>query len=94
MAVLRREKDADLKRLWIDVLRALNQRAAVDALVDFSLNDPDEDLRHLCVESLIKSGRPGLATPYAARSRTRDNEIVNRRPRPWGKSEIETRWAH
>ncbi len=71
VAVLRRENDPDLKRLWIEVASHLNQRAAVDALVNLSLTDPDEDLRHQCLEYLIKSGRSGLATPYIRASATK-----------------------
>ncbi|MCC7473881.1 MAG: HEAT repeat domain-containing protein [Pirellulales bacterium] len=78
VATLRREKAPDLKRLWLDTLGRLDHRAAVDALVDFSLNDPDEDVRHHGVELLIKSGRPGIGTPFVRALQNRDNEIVNR----------------
>jgi HEAT repeats len=78
VAVLRRERDPDLKRLWIEVTSHLNHRAAIDALVDLSLNDPDEETRRECLEYLIKSGRPGLSTPYIRALGNKDNEIVNR----------------
>ena len=78
VAALRRENDPDLKRLWLEMAARLNSRAAVDALVDLSLNDPDDDIRHQCLEYLIKSGRPGLATPYIRALKDSDNEIVNR----------------
>ncbi len=78
VATLRRENDPDLKRLWIEVASHLNHRAAVDALVDLSLTDPDDDLRHECLELLIKSGRPGVAAPYIRALKNKDNEIVNR----------------
>jgi hypothetical protein len=77
-AALRREENPDLKRLWLEVISHLNHRAAVDALVHFSLTDPDDDIRHLCVEYLIKSGRPGIAVPYVRTLKDKDNEIVNR----------------
>lgn len=78
VTVLRRETDADLRRLWLEVTSHLNSRATVDALVDLSLNDEDEDFRHLCVEYLIKSGRPSIATPYVRALSNKDNVIVNR----------------
>ena len=78
VAVLRRENDHDLRRLWLEVVSRLNSRAAVDVLVDLSLNDDDEDIRHLCVEYLIKSGRPGIATPYVRALSNKVNDIVNR----------------
>jgi hypothetical protein len=78
VATLRRESDPDLKRMWIEVASHLDSRTAVDALVDLSLTDPDEDIRHLCLDYLVKSGRPGLATPYIRALNNRDNEMVNR----------------
>lgn len=77
-AALRREEDPELKRLWMEIASHLNHRAAVDALVHLSLADPDDDIRHLCVEYLIKSRRPGIAVPYVRALKDKDNEIVNR----------------
>jgi hypothetical protein len=78
VAALRREKDRDLKRLWVEVASQLNHGAAVDALVDLSLTDPDEDLRRECLEYLIKSGRRGLSTPYvrAPLGQIRDRDTI------------------
>lgn len=78
VATLRREKDPDLKRLWIEVASRLDHQAAVDALVNLSLTDPDEEVRYDCLEYLIKSGRPGLVTPYIRALKNHDNEIINR----------------
>jgi hypothetical protein len=78
VAALKREKDPALKRLWLEILSRLDHRAAVDALVDRSLADPEEEIRHQSLEYLIQSGRPGLATPYIRVLKNRDNEIVNR----------------
>jgi hypothetical protein len=78
VGLLRRENDPALKRFWIEVASHLNHRAAIDALVDLSLTDPDDDIRHLCLEYLIKSGRSGLSTPYIRALNNKDNEIVNR----------------
>jgi hypothetical protein len=76
--LLRRENDPDLKRLWLEVASHLNHRAAVDALVNLSLTDEDEEIRRQCLEYLIKSGRPGIATPFVRALTNKDNEIVNR----------------
>ena len=74
----RRENDPQLKRLWIETAARLNHRVAIDALVNLSLTDPDEEIRHVCLEHLIKSRRPGLATPYIRALKDKDNEIINR----------------
>jgi hypothetical protein len=78
VGALKREKDAGLKRLWLEVLSHLDHKLAVDALVDRSLADPDEEVRYQSLEYLIKSGRPGLVAPYVRALKNRDNEIVNR----------------
>ena len=78
VAALRRENDYQLRKMWIEVASHLNHRAAVDALVDLSLTDPDDDIRHLCLDYLVKSGRPGLAKPYMLALNNKDNEMINR----------------
>jgi hypothetical protein len=78
VAKLRRETDPDRKRLWIEVASQITHRTAINALVDMSLADPDEEIRHDCLEYLIKSRRPGLATPYIRALKDKDNVIINR----------------
>jgi hypothetical protein len=75
---LKREREPGLKRLWITVAAQIDHRMTVDALVDRSLADPEEDVRYMSLELLIKSGRPGLVTPYVRALKNRDNEIINR----------------
>jgi hypothetical protein len=78
VAVLRRENDPQLKRLWIETAARLNSHAAMDALVNLSLYDADDEVRRECLEYLIKSRRPGLVTPYIRALKDKDNEIINR----------------
>ncbi len=78
VAVLRRENNPDLRRLWIETAGRLNSQAAINALVDLSLNDPDDEIRHLSLESLIKSGRAGISSPYVRALKDKDNGVVNR----------------
>jgi hypothetical protein len=76
--MLRREKDPQLKRLWIETAARLNHRAAIDALVNLSLYDQDDEIRHQCLELLVKARRPGLATAYIHALNDKENEVVNR----------------
>jgi hypothetical protein len=78
VGALRRENNPALKRLWLEILSHFDHRSAVDALVDRSLADPDEEVRYQSLEYLIQSGRPGLVQPYIRALKNRDNEIVNR----------------
>jgi hypothetical protein len=78
VAALRREHDLDLKRMWMDVASQIDSRTAINALVDLSLNDPDEEIRHDALEYLIKARRPGLITPYIRSLKDKDNVTINR----------------
>ena len=78
VAALRRENDPQLKRLWIETASRLNHRAAIDALVNLSLYDEDDEIRRQCLDYLVKSRRPGLVTPYIRALKDKNNEIVNR----------------
>ena len=78
VAMLNREDVYEVKRLWIQVAAQLEHPAAIDALVQLSLCDPDESIRTECLEYLIKSGRQGIVTPYIRALRSKDNEIINR----------------
>jgi hypothetical protein len=78
VAALRREEVQQLKRLWLETASRLDHPAAVDALVELSLMDPDPELRHESLEYLMKSGRRGLLTPYIRALKDKDNVIVNR----------------
>jgi hypothetical protein len=78
VATLRRENDPQLKRLWIETAARLNNHTALDALVNLSLYDQDDEVRHQSLEYLIKSRRPGLVTPYIRALKDKDNVIINR----------------
>jgi HEAT repeat protein len=75
---LHRERDPQVRRLWVETASRLNSHVAVDALVNMSLTDQDDDLRHLCLDNLIKYHRQGLATPYIRALKDKENEIINR----------------
>jgi hypothetical protein len=78
VAMLRSENDPRLKRLWIETAARLNNHTALDALVNLSLYDQDDEVRHQCLEYLIKSRRPGLVTPFIHALKDKDNDVVNR----------------
>jgi hypothetical protein len=75
---LHRERDPQVRRLWVETASRLKSRVAIDALVDMSLNDQDDDMRHLCLDNLIRYHRQGLATPYIHALGNKDNEVINR----------------
>jgi hypothetical protein len=78
VALLRKEKDPALLRLWLEVASQLDAQSVVSLLVEFSLFHEIAEVRYQSLDYLIQSGRPGLAAPYLRHLSSTDNEIVNR----------------
>ena len=76
--MLRREKDPQVRRLWIQVAAQIDHPATLEALVHLSLFDPDDETRRQCLDDVVRSGYPGIAGPYMQALRNSDNEIINR----------------
>jgi hypothetical protein len=77
-AALDREKDPAIQQLWLEVLAKLDSSAAIQALVDHSLNDPNEEIRRQCVDYLIATKKRGLLSPYLKALKASDNVLINR----------------
>src|SRR5262249_48286096 len=78
VALLKEEKDPAVKRLLMDVAAAMDTPQVLEALVQISLYDPNDELRDAALNHLIATGRPGLAIPYVRVLRSNDNVIINR----------------
>ncbi len=78
VALIDEEKNANVRRLLMDVAAPMDTPEVLDKLVQMSLHDPDEDLRFAALQYLLATGRPGLAGPYVRALRSNDNLIVNR----------------
>jgi hypothetical protein len=74
---LRHEQDPELKRTLLDISARIDHATTVNALVELSLSDPDEETRAQALEYLIKSGRPGVPGPYIRALKSPDDEIVS-----------------
>lgn len=78
VTLLRTESEPALQRLWLDVAARLDHPIVVSALVEHSLFDANDEIRHQCLEYLIASGRPGLVAPYLQALQSDDNITINR----------------
>lgn len=78
--VLKREKNQRVRDLLISTLAELKTPLTVTTLVDFSLNDPDPEVRLQCLDYLIRYHQPINLEPYvqALNDRKYSNEIINR----------------
>jgi len=76
--LLERVENPRIRDLLTATLAPLKHSVAVTTLVDFSLDDPDYEVRLQCLEYLLQYHQPISLTPYVKSLRHRDNEIVNR----------------
>lgn len=74
------EENPRIRDLLTETLAGLRSPLAVTTLVDFSLNDPDPEVRLQCLDYLMRFHQPINLEPYvqALNDRTYSNEIINR----------------
>jgi HEAT repeats len=74
---LAHEQDPEIKRVLLETTAQINHPLALNALVEISLADPDDEIRAQALEFLIKSGRPGLVGPYIRSLKNGDDNVIN-----------------
>jgi hypothetical protein len=75
---LNREPLRPVKELYIDVLGKIASGRALQGLVHVSLNDPDIEIFHDCLDELAEHKSPALVEAYVAALRNENNVRVNR----------------
>ncbi len=76
--LLDREDNQRVRDLLTATLAELKHPAATTALVNFSILEPDREVRLQCLEYLMQYHQPISLKPYINALKDRDNEIVNR----------------
>jgi hypothetical protein len=76
--MLRLERDRDVKALYVETLGQIGTAQAIEALVRLSLNDPDVEIFHTCVETLLRAKPPNLSEPYLTALKNTNNVRINR----------------
>lgn len=76
--LFRGERDPIARRMLADTLGRVATPAAMGALADAALADTDPEVRALAIERLASDPRPGMATPFLAALRSKNNALVNR----------------
>jgi hypothetical protein len=71
------EQDPGLKRVLLETTAQIDSPPALNALVEISLTDPDDETRAQALEHLIKSGRPGISGPYIHALKSADDSVIN-----------------
>lgn len=78
LAVLKDERNRQVKMLLVDILAQLDSPAAVQGLVSTSLTDSDEEVFHYCLDKIVKLAPPHVADPYIKALKDTNNVTINR----------------
>lgn len=74
----RGEGDRRVKMLYADVLANINTGAAISVIVERTLNDPDEEIFHYCLDKLVQLQPPHVADGFITALKDASNPRVNR----------------
>jgi len=76
--LLQREAYRQVKLLYLDALERIGTPPAIEALVDRSLHDPDEEIFHACLEKIVRLQPPHVEKRYVTALKDENNVRVNR----------------
>jgi hypothetical protein len=76
--LLQRERYRQVKLLYLDALERIGTPPAIDALIAGTLQDPDDEIFHACLEKLVRLQPPRLEKRYVAALKDEHNVRVNR----------------
>lgn len=77
-SLLKQEAYRQVKLLYLDALERIGTPPAIDALVDGTLQDPDEEIFHACLEKIVRVRPPHVEKRYVAALKDENNVRVNR----------------
>jgi hypothetical protein len=75
---LETEQYRAVKILWIQALGKIANGAALSALIDRSLNDPDGEVFYECLDQVVQHPLPQVTKAYVDALKNEDNRKVNR----------------
>jgi hypothetical protein len=76
--LLRTEPYRHVKLLYIEVLARIGNAAAVGTLVDATLQDPDEEIYHACLDQIVRLRPPHVTLRYVEALKDQNNLRLNR----------------
>ena len=88
--LLSEESLRDVKSLYIDVLAEIHSPDAIQALVNTTLQDPDEEVFHACLDKLVKLRPPHVTRQYVTYLKDPNNVRLNRAAYALGRLEDQT----
>jgi len=77
-AAFSHERVRSVKAIYADMLTHIKTPAAMKALVEHALNDPDEEVFYYCIDRLAEARPPHIGDPLIAALKDNSNPRVNR----------------
>jgi len=77
-AGLENEQNQPLRAVYIEILAKIGTPAAIEALAACSMEDPVEEIRLTCLDSLKKEKRRDVVAYYVGKLKSKDNRLVRR----------------
>jgi hypothetical protein len=75
--MLRRERDEDVRQMWMEILGQIHHPATMRELIQLSITEPLRDTRVRCIESLLGMNENIDIQPYVKALKSKDNQTVN-----------------
>jgi hypothetical protein len=88
--LLKEEQHRQVKMLYIDVLASIGNGQAVEALLDASLNDVDEEIFHASLDKIVRLNPPHISAKYVEVLKDENNIRVNRAAYALGRMQDKT----
>lgn len=76
--LLKQEGYRQVKVLYLDALERIGSPAAINVLVDATLQDPDEEIFHECLDRIVRLQPPHVEKRYVAALKDENNVRLNR----------------
>ena len=82
---LKAEKDYRVREIYVEALANLGTPAAINAIVEYSINNPKDSFRVACLDLIEKNKPPGALAIYVKALGDKDNTVINRAGRGLGR---------
>jgi hypothetical protein len=76
--VIHHDRNRRAKMTFLDIIAEIADPAAVKALVQVSLSDPDDEIFHYCLAKIVRLNPPHVADAYIKALQDQNNIIINR----------------
>lgn len=76
--VVHGDRNRSVKMSLLDIIATIEHPAAIQALVELSLQDSDEEIFHYCLKKIVRLNPPHIADPYIKALQSQNNITINR----------------